>query len=97
MTYQVIIPESVYLELKETGEYYESKQEDLGMRFVLNWDIAVSYLKTSPLIYQKKRKNLRTVKINKFPYLLVFEVIGSRVYVYRLIYASKNPKKIFKR
>ena len=28
MTYQVIIPESLYVELKEASEYYESKEVD---------------------------------------------------------------------
>lgn len=36
MNYQIIVPESVYVELKEISSYYESKQKDLGLKFILN-------------------------------------------------------------
>jgi hypothetical protein len=97
MNYQVIVPESVYLELKETSSYYESKQKDLGLKFILNWETAMVHLKEAPLLYQKKHKGLRTIKINKFPYLLVFEIIESKIYIFRLTHAKRNPKKVFKK
>ena len=54
-------------------------------------------LKRNPLHYQKKSKQFRTIKISKFPYLIVFEIIEMRVYVYRLISGYRNPKKVFKK
>jgi hypothetical protein len=36
MTYQIIIPESVYQELNHAALYYESKQKELGVKFVLD-------------------------------------------------------------
>ena len=97
MIYQIIVPESVYLELKEVSSYYESKQKDLGLRFVLSWETAMEHIKEAPLLYQKKNKRLRTIKLNKFPYLLVFEIIENKIYVFRLANAKRNPKKIFKK
>ena len=97
MIYQVIVPESVYLELKEVSSYYESKQKDLGLRFILSWEATMKNIKEAPLLYQKKNKRLRTIKLNKFPYLLVFEIIESKIYVFRLNNAKRNPKKIFKK
>ena len=97
MNYQVIVPESVYLELKETSSYYESKQKDLGLKFILNWETAMVHLKEAPLLYQKKHKGLRTIKINKFPYLLVFEIIENKIYIFRLTHSKRNPKKVFKK
>lgn len=97
MTYKVIIPESFYFELEDTVLYYESKESNLGLAFIMSWEESMEQLKNTPLHYQKKNKQLRTIKISRFPYLLVFEVIGSNVYVYRLINGYKNPKKIFKK
>lgn len=97
MIYQVIVPESVYLELKEVSFYYESKQKDLGLKFILNWETAMEHIKEAPLLYQKKNKQLRTIKLNKFPYLLVFEIIGNKIYVFRLTHAKRNPRKVFKK
>jgi hypothetical protein len=55
------------------------------------------HLKEAPLLYQKKHKGLRTIKINKFPYLLVFEIIENKIYIFRLTHAKRNPKKVFKK
>jgi hypothetical protein len=57
MIYQIIVLESVYLELKEVSSYYESKQKDLGIRFVLSWETAMEHIKEAPLLYQKKKNN----------------------------------------
>lgn len=97
MIYQIIIPESVYVELKEVSSYYESVQKDLGLKFILSWETAMEHIKEAPLLYQKKNKQLRTIKLNKFPYVLVFEIIGNKIYVFRLTNARKHPKKIFKK
>ncbi|MDP2385950.1 MAG: hypothetical protein Q8M29_06245 [Bacteroidota bacterium] len=58
MIYQVIIPESLYDELKEVSEYYESKEVNLGLTFILNWENAMDELKRNPLHYQKKVSSL---------------------------------------
>jgi hypothetical protein len=97
MIYQIIVLESVYLELKEVSSYYESKQKDLGIRFVLSWETAMGHIKEAPLLYQKRNKQLRTIKLNKFPYLLVFEIIENKIYIFRLTNAKRNPKKVYKK
>lgn len=51
MNYQIIVPESVYVELQEVSSYYESKQKDLGLKFILNWETAMQHLKEAPLMY----------------------------------------------
>ena len=39
----------------------------------------MGHIKEAPLLYQKKNKQLRTIKLNKFPYLLVFEIIENKL------------------
>jgi plasmid stabilization system protein ParE len=96
MKYRIIIPESVYLELEEVSTYYESKQKDLGLKFITSWEVAMQHLGEAPLLYQKKHKSLRTIKLTKFPYVLAFEIIEQKIYIYRLTHARRHPKKIFK-
>jgi hypothetical protein len=57
MNYQVIVPESVYLELKETSSYYESKQKDLGLKFILNWETAKVHLNKHHYYIKKNIKD----------------------------------------
>lgn len=95
MTYKVIIPQSLYLELNDAALYYESKSKGLGVSFVLHWEDAMGELKHNPEHYQRKHKDFRGIKLKKFPYVLIFEIIENKVYVYRLIHAHSNPKKMF--
>lgn len=67
MIYQVIIPESLYDELEDAVEYYKTKEIELALAFILKWENAMEQLKRTPLHYQKKHKELRTIKISKFP------------------------------
>jgi hypothetical protein len=97
MKYEVIIPHGVYEELNEAALYFESKQIDLGVKFLLDWEASMKLLKATPLHYQKKHKEFRSIKLSNFPYLLVFEIEGKKIVVYRLAHARKNPKKIFKK
>ena len=96
MKYQIAIPESVYWELQEVSAYYESKQKGLGFKFIESWEIAMQHIGEAPQLYQKKYKKIRSIKLTRFPYVLAFEVTGSRIYIYRLAHAKRHPKKIFK-
>jgi hypothetical protein len=97
MIYQVVIPEGVYEELEEATLHYNAVQDGLGLSFFYNWEIAVEYLKNNPLHFQKKHKQLRSIKIDRFPYLIIYEIVKNNVFVYRLIQAQMQPRKIFKK
>ena len=97
MKYEVIIPESVYSELAAEAGYYEAKQENLGLSFILMWEEAMKQLQQNPLMFQKKQKQLRSIKFQRFPHLLIFEVIENKILIYRVVQGQKNPKQIFKK
>jgi hypothetical protein len=95
MIYGVIIPKSVYDELELEALKYQEIRDELGISFFEKWHLAVEYLENNPFHFQRKNKQLRTVKLDRFPFLIVYEVIKDKVYVYRLIRAQKQPRKIF--
>lgn len=97
MSYKIIIPQSVYFELNEAAMYYEQKQPKLGEKFILDWETTAAQLSQNPLHYQKKYKKLRSISLTTFPYIMVFEIEGKEIIIYRLIHAQRNPKKIFKK
>ena len=72
MTYQIIIPESVYVELNEAALYYESKQKNLGVSFVLNWESSMDQLKKAPYVISKKTQRITEYKNNTLPISIDF-------------------------
>ena len=97
MIYQVILLESVYEELNEIAFYYEERKTDLSIEFLADWEASMSQLNKHPLIFQIKHKQLRSIQLNKFPFLVVFEIIEKRVVVYRVVHVKRNPKKVYKK
>lgn len=97
MSFQVLIPESVYEELNDVASYYEQLQENLGLKFLNDWEYTMKQLSVSPLIFQKKFKQFRVIQFNRFPFLIIYEIDKLDVVVYRLIHAKRKPNKRFKK
>jgi hypothetical protein len=97
MIYHIIVPDVVYQKLEDVILDYNSKRSGLGLLFFNNWESVVESLKSNPFLFQKKSKHLRTAKISGFPHLVVYEIVKSNVYIYRLIEAQRHPKKVFKK
>jgi hypothetical protein len=97
MNFQVVIPESVYEELNDVASYYEQLQENLGVKFLNDWEYTMNQLSASPLMFQKKFKQFRVIQFSRFQFLIIYEIDKLDVVVYRLIHAKRNPNKRFKK
>ncbi|MCH8534560.1 MAG: hypothetical protein LAT51_05775 [Flavobacteriaceae bacterium] len=91
--FKVIVFEAVADEIQEAIDYYNKKQRSLGLRFYKTTKNLIKSLEKDALLYQVKYQRIRCVKINKFPYLIHYELNEELrvVYVYALICSYKNP------
>lgn len=91
--FKVIVNDAVVDEIQENLDYYNEKQESLGYRFYKTVKQTLVSLEQDALLYQVKYKDIRYVKLNKFPFLIHYKVDEeqSTVYVYALIWTFKNP------
>jgi hypothetical protein len=97
MTYEVVIPENVYKELNEAAIYYEERQRALGQKFLEDWVDIMDLLVRAPLLYEKKFKEFRSIQFQTFPFLIIFEVEGKNIVLFRLIHEKRNPSKRFRK
>ncbi len=97
MRFLVIIQEDVYKELNEVFSYYEERQTDLGVKFLDDWEQAMDRLEERPFIYQVQKKQFRTIKLDRFPFLIVYKVEEGEIIIYKLIHCKKNPAKRYKK
>ena len=85
MPYKVVIKEEAHKDTIEAYEYYESKLFGLGERFLIALRQRYEDLSLHPQHYSFIAEDhlniLRDVKVNKFPYVIVFEISGSDVIV----------------
>jgi len=96
MKYEVVIKEEAYYDLQDAYDYYEEQQNGLGERFLKNIQQRLSYLAKYPLHFNKIEKEFRQVLVDKFPYLIIYEIQERQVIVYAFFHGSQNPEKKFK-
>ena len=93
MNYEIDIKETANNDVVKAVKYYESQQEGLGERFLNRWQHTLEQLKKDPNIYQKKHKNFRQVLIKPFPYHIIYDIEQTTIFVYKVPYAGKHPRK----
>lgn len=92
MTYELILQEEASLEILEAYIYYEDAQKGLGEKFMKHFDKYLHRILNNPKHFQLK-KNYREAYIHKFPYLIVFDIIDSKIIVLSVFNTHQNPTK----
>jgi hypothetical protein len=59
-------------------------------------ELLLNNISKQPKLYSEKYKQFRQALIKPFPYLIIFEIIEETIVVHKVIYAKKNPNKLYK-
>ena len=102
MAHTVFVKQEAVDDAIEAYEYYEKKEPGLGERFIEALAKRYSDLSLHPTHYgfiaEDPLNNLRDVRIDKFPYVVVFELTAAEVFIYAIHNTRKNPlRKIRKK
>lgn len=94
---KVVVKEQVYDDLSEIAKWYELQSPNLGVLFLNEWENTLEYVSDNPAACQIRHKNFRHSKINRFPYLIVFEIENNSVIVYAVIHSRRIPSRRYRR
>ncbi len=99
MPYKILLHPLAEKEFSEARSWYEERLSGLGSRFENKVDSHLQVIKKSPLLFSKKRMSFREVKINSFPYLIVYKVLAKEkaILVLSFHHTSRNPEKKYKK
>ncbi|MGJ3235692.1 type II toxin-antitoxin system RelE/ParE family toxin [Marivirga sp.] len=81
MNYALIVRPEAELDILESSQWYEEKQENLGLRFLDEVEDKIRLITQNPLHYQVRYKNIRLALLNHFPYAIHFLVDQNSVIV----------------
>lgn len=93
MKYGIVVLEQVYEELNSAAIYYEERSVNLGKALIDEWEKAVECIQKNPEAYEKKYKKFRQGMLERFPYLIMFELEDTKIVIYQFIHARRHPKK----
>ncbi len=95
MIYRLFVKEEARIEMLDTYFYYEQQQAGLGERFLSELEARFSDISTHPEYFSfiDSKQILRDVKVEKFPFVIVYEIAGIEVIVYAIHLTHKHPRE----
>ena len=101
MAYRVVIKSEARQDVAAAYDYYEGKQRGLGESFLKSFESRCTDLSTNPSHYsyinEDLKRVLRDIKLNRFPYVLVFEITDQEVIVYAVHSTYTDPENKLRR
>lgn len=92
MIYKVIILPLAVQDIKEINFFYKTLNENLAILFNNNLKNEIKIIKENPFVFQVKYDDFRTVKVDKFPYLIHFEIHESSIVINAIYHTSRDSK-----
>jgi len=93
MTYKLILKSRAHIDLAEAIEYYQDKRKGLGLKFLKCAQKFFNRITRNPLHYPLKNGQFREAYIQKFPYVIIYELINNEVVVFSVFNTHQNPTK----
>lgn len=91
MQYEIVLQPEALDDIEIGFEWYEEQRKGLGDSFLREINTCLNKLSNHPLQYSYANKWARKIKVNKFPFLIIFEPTSDKVYVYSVLHTSRNP------
>jgi plasmid stabilization system protein ParE len=81
MSYNLVLQKEAILDIQEAFGWYEKQKNGLGFILIEEIDICFEKLTEHPEYYTYISKNYRRIKVNRFPYLIIYEIEGNDVII----------------
>lgn len=93
MSYEIIIQHEALQDIQTTYAWYEEQLPGLGEDFLNELDACFEKLRKNPQHYSYTFDDFRDVRLKRFPYLIVFRLVQSIVYINAVKHQKRKPKK----
>ncbi|CAN5736925.1 hypothetical protein BH11BAC7_BH11BAC7_32460 [soil metagenome] len=84
-------------ELFTAADWYDLQVHGLGNELVVEFETVVQKVVKNPYAFAINLRNFRHVKLNRFPYILIYEIDGFHLIFQMLIHTSRHPLKRIRR
>ena len=96
MPFTVIVKQEAHNDTVDAYYYYEEKLTGLGEKFLIALQMRYDDIATNPTFFsyinEDPLKVLRDVKLEKFPFVVVYEILETEVVVYAVHNTYKHPQ-----
>ena len=94
MKYRLVVRPEADTDVLEAEAWYEQQRAGLGREFLKAVREAMARLPCNPLLYRvrHRRKQVRWAYARRFPFRIVFGVIGDAVVIYAVLHAARHER-----
>lgn len=92
MTRKLIVNPEAEADLVSAKRWYDEKRAGLGTEFVTNVEEPFEKIRLNPELFGKVYREVRAVRIRRFPYLVVYRADGSQVTVIAVYHTRRDPR-----
>ncbi|MFA7387599.1 MAG: type II toxin-antitoxin system RelE/ParE family toxin [Thiohalobacteraceae bacterium] len=91
MSRSVAFRRAAFRELVEAAEWHEERHAGLGTDFAAEINHAIELLKEHPERFPQMHKDVRCVRVRRFPYSVFFRIEPHRIVVLAVFHARRDP------
>ena len=94
MSFPVLLRPEAEADIADGATWYEDQKAGLGREFVEAIFHAVDVLSVNPLLTSRRhrRRNIRWVFPDRFPYRIIYEVANDKVLVISVLHAARRDR-----
>lgn len=93
--YQLEIKPRAITASREAYVWYETQNPGLGERFLEVLTSVLKKIELHPELYSKIEKSYRQARLHRFPYVVIYEIMGDKVVVLMVFHTSRRPSSRF--
>jgi len=97
MLYKVVLQLGAQDDIDDAFNWYEDQQTGLGELFLKELTQFYKKLELNPEIFSKAAKHYRQAILNRFPFVIIYEITKTEVHIYSVFHTSRNPKEKFRK
>jgi plasmid stabilization system protein ParE len=100
MSFRVVYDSEATFEFREAVAWYETRSEELGVRFILEVDRVVAAISEQPFRFSKAGRNARKAKVpDPWPYSVYYVINREHleIKVLAIWHGSRNPAALRRR
>jgi plasmid stabilization system protein ParE len=92
VSYRVVFRPQAQVELLEARDWYEARQEGLGVDFSAAVDATISNIRERPLAYPRVHNEIRRAVLQRFPYAVFFQLLEDDIVILAMIHGRRHPR-----
>jgi plasmid stabilization system protein ParE len=96
-SFKIIILEEAIGEITDSILYYNENAPGLGLEFEKEVFQFFKKIEDNPLLFPIKFASIHEAVLNRFPFVITYEVFGNQILILAVFHTHRNPEKKVKK